>query len=310
MNSTTRTGIYLALGTAVISGVSVYVSKFGLQVVKDPVIFTTLRNTTVGVLLLAYLLTAGRHFLFVTLSRRDWLGLATVAVIGGSVPFLLFFQGLAIASAPSAALIHKFLFLWVALLALPLLHEQLGKWTIAGLGVLALGQLASGWPQGWGWGMGENLVLIATLFWAGETILVKRLLPRVSTALATTFRMAGGAVVMWAYLLTIGKAGAVLTFTTTQWAWAILPSVLLLGYVVTWYAALKRAPATMVTSVLTVGAVITAGLTLGFEGKGTNALAWLGLGIMVVGVALMTGIRRYRSGDNIVESKGVRVASA
>ena len=49
-----------------------------------------------------------------------------IGVIGGSVPFILFFNGLAMASAPSAAFIHKTLFVWVVLLAVPFLGERLG----------------------------------------------------------------------------------------------------------------------------------------------------------------------------------------
>ena len=42
----------LALGTALISGVSVYVAKFGTQAVPDPFVYTTARNLYVGALLL------------------------------------------------------------------------------------------------------------------------------------------------------------------------------------------------------------------------------------------------------------------
>ena len=56
------------------------------------------------------------------------------------MPFILFFTGLAQASAPSAAFIHKTLFVWVALLAVPFLGERLGWLQLAALGVLLAGQ--------------------------------------------------------------------------------------------------------------------------------------------------------------------------
>ena len=59
-------------------------------------------------------------------TRRQWLGVVAVACIGGSVPFVLFFEGLARADATQAAFIHKTLVVWVALLAVPLLRERLG----------------------------------------------------------------------------------------------------------------------------------------------------------------------------------------
>jgi drug/metabolite transporter (DMT)-like permease len=43
-----------------------------------------------------------------------------------------------------------------------------------------------------------------------------------------------------------------------QWWWVLVPGLLLFGYVVTWYHALRHAPATVVTCVLTLGAPITA----------------------------------------------------
>jgi drug/metabolite transporter (DMT)-like permease len=60
------------------------------------------------------------------------------------------------------------------------------------------------------------------------------------------------------YLLVSGKAGIVLALSGEQWAWALGTGFLLFGYVGTWYAALKRAPASLVTAILVVGAPITA----------------------------------------------------
>ena len=57
--------------------------------------------------------------------RGQWGALAPIGVIGGSVPFVLFFEGLARASSPQAAFLHKTLVLWVALLAVVVLGERL-----------------------------------------------------------------------------------------------------------------------------------------------------------------------------------------
>ena len=52
------------------------------------------------------------------------------------IAFLLFFSGLAMASAPTAAFIHKTMFIWVALMAVPFLGERLGLVPVAALGAL------------------------------------------------------------------------------------------------------------------------------------------------------------------------------
>jgi drug/metabolite transporter (DMT)-like permease len=292
-----RAGLGLALATALISGVSIYLNKFALAAVGDVLLFTTLKNTLVGLSLAAYLLVAGRRLAPFSQSRRQWLGLAALAIVGGSLPFLLFFRGLALASAPSAALIHKSLFLWVALLAAPLLGERPARWTLAGLGLLVLGHLLHGWPQAWGWGGGESLILLATLLWSVETILARRLLPGLPVAVAAAARMAGGALIMWAYLFAAGGTAGLAALPVVAWGWIVLTSALLLGYVTTWYAALRRAPAVVVTSVLTAGAAVTAGLTLVVEGRAAGPVAALGLLAGLAGMGLIAGLQARRRDD-------------
>jgi drug/metabolite transporter (DMT)-like permease len=291
---TFQTGVYLAIATAVISGVSVYLNKFAVTAVPDPVVLATLKNTLVGlglvsVIVVAQSVRSSTREAFAGLTPRKKLGLLGLAILGGSIPFALFFTGLKMASAPSAALIHKSLFIWVAFLAVILLQERLGKWVIAGLGVLVLGQLLSNFPRAWGWGLGENLILLATLLWALETILAKRLLGTLPVALTATARMAGGAAALWLLLILTNQAGPALALDATQWMWVGITSVFLFGYVTTWYAALKRAPATIVTSVLTIGAVITVGLTTALEGKPIEPIPALGMGLTAVGAALVAG---------------------
>ena len=110
-------------------------------------------------------------------TRRQWLGVAAVACIGGSVPFVLFFEGLARADATQAAFIHKTLVVWVALLAIPLLRERLGPAHLAAIGLVLAGQawLAGGLGTVV-FGAGETMIPAATLLWAVEDVLVKRLL--------------------------------------------------------------------------------------------------------------------------------------
>ncbi len=67
------------------------------------------------------------------------------------------------ASAPTAAFIHKTLFLWVIVLAIPFLGERLGWFPIAAIGVLLAGQILVAPPTGVTWGQGETLILARPL---------------------------------------------------------------------------------------------------------------------------------------------------
>lgn len=255
---TMAAGIYLALGTAAISGVSVFVNAFAVRQFPDPATFTTLKNAVAAMLLVGALLAVGG--MPRQLGTRGWLGLAALGVIGGSVPFLLFFTGLAQATAPAAAVIHKTLFIWVALLAVVLLRERLGAWQIGALGVLLLATFMVQPPSGVSWGGGESLIALATGFWAVETIIARRLLASVPPLVAGAGRMGFGLVVLVGYLAVTGKLGVFTQLGLAQWAWVLGTGVLLAGYVATWYGALQRAPAAVVAAVLTIGAPITAGL--------------------------------------------------
>jgi drug/metabolite transporter (DMT)-like permease len=127
--------------------------------------------------------------------------------------------------------------------------------------------------------------VIATLLWAVETILAKKLLAGVTARTAALGRMGLGAMVMWLFLNLTGRAGTTLALTTTQWVWVAITSAFLLAYVWTWYSALKAAPASLVTSVLTLGAVITVVVTIVVEDQATSAPQLVAMALMVLGAA-------------------------
>lgn len=288
-------GIGLALGTALISGVAVFVNGFAVKQFGDAATYTTLKNGVAAVILLGAVLAAGG--IPRALGARRWAGVAALGVIGGSVPFLLFFTGLAQASAPAAAVIHKTLFIWVALLAVAFLGERPGAWLLGALGVLLVAQLLVQPPAGVAWAGGESLIALATGLWAIETILAKRLLASVPPLVAGAGRMGFGLLLLVGYLAVTDRLGAVASLGLAQWAWVLGTGLLLAGYVATWYAALRRAPATMVAAVLTLGAPITAGLQLVSTGSlpAAGPLAgYLLIGLAGAGVALL-GLRAGRA---------------
>lgn len=282
-------GVGLALVTAAISGLSIYLNAFAVKQLPDATLFTTLKNGVAAALLIGLALAAGGRADVRSLDRRGWIGLAVIGIVGGSVPFVLFFSGLAIASAPSAAFIQKTLFIWVALLAVPLLGERLGWIQVAALGVLLAGQAIVASPKSVAWGSGETMIAAATLLWSVEAVLAKRLLRDVPPTILGAGRMGIGLAVLVGYLAVTGRIGAVATLGASQWTWVLVTGLLLAGYVATWFAALRRAPASTVTSVLVGGAIITAALSAAQKGAlpqpalvGGYVLMTLAVGVLAV----------------------------
>lgn len=299
----TRAGLALALAAAVISGLAVYANSFGVRAFGNATVYTTAKNLVAAVALAAALAVVTRRA-----PRRarpagpaQWAGLAAVAVIGGSVPFLLFFNGLARVSESNAAFIQKTLVVWVALLAVPLLRERLNLWHAAAIGGLIWGQaLLGGGLGGIGAGTGELMIFAATLMWAAETILARRLLQGLPPLTVATARMGGGVLVLIAYTLATTRWSALAATGWHQWSWTVATGLILAAYVATWYAALARAGAIDVTALLVPGAIITALLQ-----AGSKALApqWPGLVLLAAGGALVLLAARKNAG---IPSAGVR----
>jgi len=291
-----NTGLALAGVTAVISGVSVFVNGYGVARFDDATTYTTAKNLVAAVLVTA-IFVLQRHRRSVRSAPtptdpRTRLSLAAVAVIGGSVPFVLFFEGFARVSSSDAAFIHKTLVAWVAIGAVLFLGERVGAPHLVAIALILVGyaQLAGGvgLPA---IGSGEALIMAATLCWSIEVLIVRSLLRQgVGEMLVGTSRMAGGIVILLGWALIRGAFGDLFALSTTQWAWALLTGLFLTGYVVSWHHALARAPAVDVTAVLSMGAVLTALLNTGVRGA---VLQPVGLALLVAGGVLIiwtTGI--------------------
>ena len=268
MNTRRRQGILIALATAVISGFSVYLNSFGVKAVGEATVYTTAKNAVAALILLAIVGLGRGAGVRVTAprTRSGWLGLLAVGVVGGSVPFVLFFVGLAQTKAPQAAFLQKTLVLWVAILAVVTLKERLRPVHWIAIALLLAGQWWLGGGAAFALDSGGLLILIATLLWSAEAVLARWLLASVSSWTLGVVRMGVGSVVLLGWLGVTGRLGMLATLTAAQWGWVLLTGVLLAAYVATWFAALARAQAVDVTAVLVLGAVITALIDAGVRG--------------------------------------------
>ncbi|OGL88530.1 hypothetical protein A3I42_00080 [Candidatus Uhrbacteria bacterium RIFCSPLOWO2_02_FULL_49_11] len=258
--TTASKGILLALATAFFSGTNNFLTKIAVTALKDPILSTALRNALVGATLVGIILLTRRWKELISLKSSQTLQLLFIAIIGGCVPFILYFTGLSMIPALNAAFIHKTLFLWVAILALPALKERKGFTQIAALLLLFGGNLALGFPR-FNYNTGEALVLMATVLWALENVVAKKTLVHLSSLTVAGARMAVGSLFLLLILTLKGGSGALGHLNAAQWGWTLLTALLLLGYVTTWYSALKKLPVTVATALLVPATMITNVLT-------------------------------------------------
>jgi drug/metabolite transporter (DMT)-like permease len=273
---TNRAGLGFALAAAVVSGFSVWLNGqvvSRVEVFGDPGTYTTAKNLVAGLVVVAIAgvatLAGSRAGLVRPAGRSHWIGLAAVAVVGGAIPFLLFFEGLAASGSPAdAQLLHKAgLLAFVAVLAPSVLRERLGPPQLAGVGLVLLGYwILSGDLGSLGLGSGVLLVLAASACWAAESVIDRWLLADVTPATVAVARLGAGSVVLVVIGLVNGDTARLADLGTTGWAWAALTGLVLAGYAMLWLHGLANAQAVDVTAVLTLAAPITALVNVGIEG--------------------------------------------
>lgn len=257
-----KKGVYFSLIVALISGLSIFINGFAAKILPNIYVFTTVKNCMVSLFLISLIIFFKKYKELRGLTKKDWLNLSLVGLIGGGIPFLLFFKGLSISAEAtiSGAFIHKTLFVWVALISFIFLKEKLSPLQYSALAIILFGIYLLGGPQNLRLGTGELLILSATLMWATEATLVKKLLGSIDTSIAAFGRMFFGSLTMITYLILSNNFASILTMDVDSIKWVILTSVFLLLYVFFYYKALQLEKATVVTSILTLAFPVTVAL--------------------------------------------------
>lgn len=287
-NKTFRCATLLATAAAIISGTNNFLTKIAVTAVKDPIVFTTLKNAVVAVFLVGVLLALRKWAEISNLNRAQILKLLAVGAVGGSIPFALYFTGLAQTSAINAGLIHKTLFLWVFLFAVPILKERMTTLQWLGVAAVFAANLLVGGFAGFKYNAGELMILAATILWAVENIIAKKALADISSGVLAASRMTIGSLIL--FFMVISRGGgfaAVANLDGIQWGWTLLTSALLAGYVLTWYTALKYAPATYVATLLVPATIITNILSAVFVTHALPLMQLVNILFLILGAALV-----------------------
>lgn len=255
-----KSAIIFIASAVIISGLSNFLNKFGLEALgRNSYQYTTLKNIAAALVLsLVLLARPGIVLKLKAIKKADWAKLLLIGVIGGSIPFLLYFQGLSLTSAVSASFIHKTLFIWVGILAWPILKEQATKWQLIAFVALIGGNLIFDGFRFMNFGYPELLIFGAVLFWAVENIIAKKILKNIDSSILAWGRMFFGAIILIGYLAMTGNMSGLFAASLSQWGWVLLVGALLAGYNLSWYGALQRLPATVTASALVLASPITA----------------------------------------------------
>lgn len=286
-----RKGILLCLTTAFVSGFSIFINKFGVKGI-NPYVFTGVKNFLVAISLFSLILAGKEIRILKKMSSRDWLSLFSIGLVGGSIPFLLFFKGLSLTTSAQASFIHKNMFLLVAFLAPLLLKEKLEKkFFLAGFLLLAGNILLLIKTFSFSLNQGSILILIATFLWALENIISKKVLKYLPSIIVAWGRMFFGSLLIMVFLALTGKFKFLTSLKYTHWLWIFITSGLLVAYVSSWYSGLKRVRVSIATSILTLGAPITSILSLTL-GKTLTFREIGGIILLFIGIILVIDIKK------------------
>jgi drug/metabolite transporter (DMT)-like permease len=159
------------------------------------------------------------------------------------------------------------MFLWVGVLALIFLKEKLSKGMVIGAIMLLIGNFLLLKINNFSLTTGDWLILAATLLWSIETIISKQALKTIDSKVVAFGRMFFGTAIILMFLALTNKLTLALTLTSSQLFWILITSAFLLGYTFTWYSGLKHVKATIATSILLLGSVITTLLELAWGTK-------------------------------------------
>ena len=277
-----RYGVLLVFLTAIISGVSIFTNKYGVSKV-EPYTFTFLKNVLVAIFLLSLVLFT-KELKTTNLKKKQVYQLILIGLIGGSIPFLLFFKGLSMTSASVGGFIHKTLFIFASFFALIFLKEKIPKKMLIIALILIIGNFLLLNLKSFSFGIGEFLILIATVMWGLENVISKNILKQLSGNLVALGRMFFGSLFILLFLIFTNKINIVSSLTYNDVIWTLLTSVLLFIFVVTYYNGLKYIKVSVATSILLLGSPITTLLSYLFSNYNISINELFGMVLILVSI--------------------------
>lgn len=276
-------GTFLVILTAIFSGFNIVANKFFVETI-DPLVFTAMRALLIGTIFffISFFIAKNKKQKF---KKTSWKKLFLIGIIGGSIAFWLFFTGLKITTAGKAAFLHKTLPLYAAIFAFFFLKEKISKKLLISLAVMLCGLIFMSFSKiSFGLNLGDLLVIAATVLWALEyTISKKLMLKKESNWVITFSRMFFGSLILIAIIILTGKTSEIINLNSSQIIYILVSGFLLLLYVLTFYWGLKHINLTKASTILLLAPVISLILGIALLGETASLMQLIGSALILIG---------------------------
>jgi len=288
-------GTLLILLTAIISGIAIVANKF--FVVKiDPLLFTATRALLIGIIFFVISLYISKSTKQKKFNKANWGYLLAIGLIGGSFAFWLFFTGLRLTTAGRAAFLHKTLPIYATIFAIIFLKEKISKKQFLALIVMLIGlAIMESSKLSIDLRNGDLLVLAATILWAIENTLSKKvMLDKESNWVVTFSRMFFGSLILFAIIFLTGKFNLLLSLTMHQIIYIAISGTFLFLYVLTWYWGLKYINLSKASTILLIAPVISLILGVIWLQEQVLTLQLIGSALILIGAFFVINVRSER----------------
>lgn len=285
-------GTLLIILTAIISGISIVINKFFIVNI-DPLIFTALRAFFIGIIFLLISLYFSKSNKPKKFNKVSWKYLILIGIIGGGLAFWLFFSGLQITTAGRAAFLQKTLPIYATIFAIIFLKEKITKKQLIAMLIMLFGLILIEFTNvSFDIRIGDLLVLGATVLWAVENTLSKKvMLNKESNWIVTFSRMFFGSLVLFSIIIILGKTSLFLSLNSQQITYIIISGALLFLYVLTWYWGLNYINLSKASTILLIAPVISLVLSIIYLNEKIFILQIIGSILILIGAFIIAKIK-------------------
>ncbi len=146
--------------------------------------------------------------------------------------------------------------------------------------------------------MGDALVIGATILWALENVISRKVMLKGETNFFVSFaRMFFGGVILFGVALLFGKFDLLLSLTAQQWGNIFVSVFFLFGYVLFWYWSIRYINASKAASLLLLAPVVSIVAGVLWLGEPAPNLQLIGSALILIGAYFVVKIKsRFLTG--------------